>query len=359
MDNIFIFDTNYLYENKHLNKLFETKKENEQFYVTDMVVQEIKYKNDRQLKKMYEEYDTIVKSDINKIYFKLKNDIDIEKCFKNSSDRITKYYKKQFKDHIISSYSKEKMYDDLMSRVRFKKAPFFDSNNSSDKGFKDTLIWMSILEYVKTSNEKNFIFVTNDKGFIRIKSKELEKEFNDLYPDKNLSIISNQEFDKRFKNDKTKAKDENATPVLTDTDLEEKKLDKESINNKREIINKFFYYLDDSNPYEDPYRANRFELYHKPNYDQILDFLELIKQKETDYIFYSEINIAKELSELGFEGIKQNNPIPIKEYHDLIQTYDLISTKYPNYIKGLIEYIIDSFRITKPKSKILEDDLPF
>lgn len=67
-----IFDANFLYENKNLYKLFESKKENEEFFVTDLVISEVKSKNDRNLKDMYDNYNQILDTHLNKLYFKLE-----------------------------------------------------------------------------------------------------------------------------------------------------------------------------------------------------------------------------------------------------------------------------------------------
>ncbi len=61
---------------------------------------------------------------------------------------------------------------ELLQRAISKLRPF----REVDKGFRDTLIWLSLLTLLKSSNE-NIVFITNDEGFRK------DKEMNDVHPD--------------------------------------------------------------------------------------------------------------------------------------------------------------------------------
>ncbi|MDD2656171.1 MAG: PIN domain-containing protein [Patescibacteria group bacterium] len=63
----------------------------------------------------------------------------------------------------------------LMDRSLKKKAPF---TKGGDKGFKDTVIWLSILEYVKKNPNFDYIFCTNDNVFGSDSCKEEFKTFS-------------------------------------------------------------------------------------------------------------------------------------------------------------------------------------
>ncbi|MDD5696575.1 MAG: PIN domain-containing protein [Candidatus Pacebacteria bacterium] len=52
----------------------------------------------------------------------------------------------------------------LLKRALNKVAPFLPLNKS-DKGFKDTVMWISILNYVKENKEYKYILMTNDGAF--------------------------------------------------------------------------------------------------------------------------------------------------------------------------------------------------
>ncbi|MCM3292716.1 PIN domain-containing protein [Paenibacillus sp. MER 180] len=68
----------------------------------------------------------------------------------------------------------ENRFSSIVRRALNKLAPFSGLKGNSDKGFKDTVIWESILEFAE-QNKGNFIFITHDKGF----SEHLIGEFQE------------------------------------------------------------------------------------------------------------------------------------------------------------------------------------
>ncbi|MCY7645785.1 PIN domain-containing protein, partial [Bacillus safensis] len=74
----------------------------------------------------------------------------------------------------ILSLCREEKFVRIVERALNKEAPFEGKDKKSDKGFKDALIWESILEFAE-ENDGEFIFYTADKGFK--KEKELKMEF--------------------------------------------------------------------------------------------------------------------------------------------------------------------------------------
>ncbi|MDU5145175.1 MAG: PIN domain-containing protein [Paenibacillus dendritiformis] len=84
----------------------------------------------------------------------------------------------------------EKRFNSIVRRALNKIAPFSGLKGNSDKGFKDTVIWESILEFAEQNNG-DFIFITHDKGF----SEYLIEEFRDLTGQK-IEIINKDEIRK-------------------------------------------------------------------------------------------------------------------------------------------------------------------
>ena len=82
-----------------------------------------------------------------------------------------------------------------MDRVYKKTPPFLNTDNSSDKGFKDTILWISMMNFFRTIDENvNVIFISNDKGFINyveilqmefltIAGKKIDIKSNSYYKD--------------------------------------------------------------------------------------------------------------------------------------------------------------------------------
>lgn len=73
-----------------------------------------------------------------------------------------------------------------MERAFSKLPPFGGKEKNSDKGFKDVLIWESILEFTAQHENANIIFYTKDKGYKDV----LVDEFEKLYPNASIAILS-------------------------------------------------------------------------------------------------------------------------------------------------------------------------
>lgn len=77
----------------------------------------------------------------------------------------------------------------IVQRAFDKAPPFGGKEKNSDKGFKDVLIWESILELTISHKNANILFYTKDNGFKEV----LTEEFHELYPDAVISILSSEE----------------------------------------------------------------------------------------------------------------------------------------------------------------------
>lgn len=69
--------------------------------------------------------------------------------------------------------------ESISKRAFSKKPPFEGKNKKSDKGFKDALIWESILEYKKIHLSREIVFISEDKGFNEDLKIEFKKKFTD------------------------------------------------------------------------------------------------------------------------------------------------------------------------------------
>lgn len=73
-------------------------------------------------------------------------------------------------------------------RAFYKKPPFEGKDKESDKGFKDALIWESILKYKEHNPHVKIVFISEDKEF----NETLTQEFKSLFDDK-IHIIKKEE----------------------------------------------------------------------------------------------------------------------------------------------------------------------
>ena len=79
-------------------------------------------------------------------------------------------------------------FESIVKRAFEKRPPFEGKEKKSDKGFKDALIWESILEFANNHKKSCIIYYTMDNGF----NDELKQEFDELYPETNITICKNE-----------------------------------------------------------------------------------------------------------------------------------------------------------------------
>ena len=102
-------------------------------------------------------------------------------------------YKKQLETGLCEVLSlpipNKNKFGRIVERAFAKEPPFGGKEKNSDKGFKDVLIWESILELCETYDFANILFYTDDKGF----KEQLYVEFKAMYPNAQLNICSKED----------------------------------------------------------------------------------------------------------------------------------------------------------------------
>jgi len=79
---------------------------------------------------------------------------------------------------LVAPICEKEWFESIVKRAIHKEAPFEGKEKASDKGFKDVLIWYSLLSYAK-GNHGKYIFITNDGVFYN-NIKELKREFKEI-----------------------------------------------------------------------------------------------------------------------------------------------------------------------------------
>lgn len=101
--------------------------------------------------------------------------------------------KEQYLNHnkvkVLPICSKSR-FSSIVNRALTKNAPFSGEKGNADKGFKDAVIWESILEFA-LENKGEYYFITHDKGF----KKSLVSEFCNV-TNQSISFISKDEINK-------------------------------------------------------------------------------------------------------------------------------------------------------------------
>jgi rRNA-processing protein FCF1 len=82
----------------------------------------------------------------------------------------------------------ETRYSSIVQRAFDKRPPFEGKDKKSDKGFKDALLWESILEFASQHEQAKIIYYSKDNAF----GHELEEEFSKNYPRASILICTTE-----------------------------------------------------------------------------------------------------------------------------------------------------------------------
>lgn len=80
----------------------------------------------------------------------------------------------------VLEYPKNTVLPNIIERALLKQAPFEGEDKVSDKGFKDVILWESVLEYKRQHHNDTLILFTSD---IRLCCSSLENEYQTLFHD--------------------------------------------------------------------------------------------------------------------------------------------------------------------------------
>lgn len=204
MKTYYVFDTNAIKvgkkytifndfsANKRVKNLREKIEKNDLLekygiIIPRIVLEELK---EQQINEFNEEFKRL-KQSYNKI--ESLNFIDINRVEEiNYSRMINKWVDNYIKlNHIeVLEICSEEKFNKIVSRALAKKAPFKGASGESDKGFKDVLIWESLLSF-SAVNKGIYIFVTTDNDFSEVLSSEFLEETNN-----EISFVTVTDFDK-------------------------------------------------------------------------------------------------------------------------------------------------------------------
>lgn len=233
---IIIPDTNFIREHPFdFDNVLNVLKKHGKVFISEITIEEKIAQERMEIKRDY--------AKITEEKEKYKQIADIS--FKQSLDERIKWrenltlsnYKKSFGDNIIRFEKNEKVFSIVLERAYNKIPPFSQSSstdkNPSDKGFKDTLLWLSLINYFTINkSDQEIVFITNDNGFIK-NSETLTQEF--LNETKQKIQISSSEFYQNLISDKKNTKIDKNTIIKEVSDIELENLRKE-INHAVEDI---------------------------------------------------------------------------------------------------------------------------
>jgi len=118
------------------------------FYLLEITIQERLAQKRIELRHNYSKVEEMFKSHkklIKEFSFKQSLDKEIVALEKST----TNGYKEILNNNIIPFVPHEKTLSIILERIYNKTTPFLNAQGASDKGFKDTLLWLTLLDFFK------------------------------------------------------------------------------------------------------------------------------------------------------------------------------------------------------------------
>ena len=315
-----VFDTNFIFSRKDLKNDIEKLKDDFIVYVTQVSIEERIAQECRTIKKDYESVESYkVKY---KKYAKIEFFITYEEAEKKRRDSMQQSYDRLFGDRIIPLPKDESTFSAIFDRSLRKLPPFLLESNASDRGFKDSVIWLSLLSFFKDNGESEIFFVTDDKGFTN-NNADLEKEFAE-YTGKTISIRENSFYRDYIEPPKSETQELPTIPDLDST--------RETIKTTIESI--CFSVVE--NDFGEEYCCNFYttsEKFDRESTNSVFDNMEKVLN---DHIF--EKTIAASVVFSANQGIVDGkNEIPINNIEKAMKLYKNFVENYPDYVGQFLE----------------------
>ena len=319
----FVFDTNFIIQKKQLDEALEQLKDDFSVYVTQVSIDERIAQNCRELKANFDEVEQCKKKFSHFVTINFKKTYEEECEFYEKG--IQEKYESYFGNHIIPFSKDEKTISEIIDRANKRIPPFSADPNASDKGFKDCLLWISMLSYFKKNGEDEVVFVTDDRSAFRKNTQVLQIEFKEI-TNKTIEIHPNSYYNELLKQSKETTHILEPKPdIIPNIDVLRDEIE-EVIESLRVV----------EIHYQDYYG----------NFDiQLLKTFTVSVLFDKEYIekFFSELNytISEHILEksvpatkvLDFDDriIDEDAEIPIQNLEKALKLYQSIIKNYPDY----------------------------
>lgn len=347
-----VFDTNFIIEK--LDQLIQVLKvlreKKYELYISQVVIDERKAQLCNDNTEKYNKIHDLAKYLTN--YIEIKSKIPSSNHIEKIQKNITQHaYERLFGQNIIKYSKSEEIFSIILERA-FKKIPPFVTDKS-DKGFKDTLMWLSIIDYFKSNGENNIIFLTSDNGFTKNKN-ELEQEFK-TKTNKILKIEPNS-----FYNDIIK-EEQKENILQNNYNIPEEELE----NLSDEIYDCIFNICNKtiSDDFQEYFIA-RFTINTQFTEKNIENMFNRLEDNINMHLLERSIDISDILEKR--EYIIKSDSIPLKLVKDLLKLYKKIQQRYPTLIQQFyitVTKYINMHCYIEPKSSsqytISDDEVPF
>lgn len=352
-----IFDTNVILEYKTTLHIIKSKiKPVGDIFIPRVVISEVQGQKTRDIRTDYQKISNLIKK--NSDSFVYDESFELEDVISKSEDDIERWLE-EYCDKNILDYNNIKL-NDILFRAKYKVAPFIDEQGSSDKGFKDSLIWLSILKNKDIEKYDEVILVTNDKSGFNKRETALLEEYetqnkNKIVFKKNIEEL----YEELYVSKKDDINKSNTLSESEDVNIIDAQHIKEELN---QCVHNILY-----NNYDDDQLGElNFNIYKKMNDNDIEAFLELLDDFLAENMFFYSIDISDLFNRCGIEASGENVEfVYLSKLNDIYK-----SVKNDKHLlKALVYFLKTEFNklyIYKPQIEIATigfnndyDDLPF
>lgn len=347
----FIFDTNFIIQNdattnKKMEAVINPLKEKFNIYITQVSINERIAQFQRTLKEKFDKIPNIKQDYKGIATITVKTTFDT--CSLTAKRIMQERYEKLFPGNIIPFKEDQSTFSCVLERAYAKIAPFSSADNASDKGFKDSLMWLSILAYFKEQGETEVLFITEDQAFIK-NAETLCIEFKEK-TGKTIEIKQNSYY-------KSLIMESKETPKPNPPKIP-------NIEELRDKIREILYdicIIEDEDYYGNFSRGKAFILTQKIDETHIESIFNALPQKIETYIFEKYIWATK-VFEIGSILENGDSTIPLKNLEKAVDLHESIKKNYPHYLFQFYTTATSIFNQNYERKRILLDDdsdIPF
>lgn len=238
-------------------------------------------------------------------------------------------YENYFGDHIIPFAKDGEMLRTIIDRANKRLPPFSAAKDASDKGFKDCLLWLSMLAFFKDNGEDEVVFVTDDKSAFRNNTEFLQKEFHEV-TGKNIQIHPNayyKELLKQSEKPESEPMPENNPEELPNLDALREEVEK-AVGGLRGV--------DWENHFGDPQWSQTFITSVPFDKDYVKTFFAGLRTDISNHIFEKSVPASKLLD---FDGrvIDCDTEIPMQNLEKALRIYQAVLSNYSQYSEQFFE----------------------
>lgn len=344
----FVFDTNFIIQNKALDKALDKIKEHFTVYISQVSIDERIAQQCRNLRADFDEAERCRAKFINFATITFNSTFEEERKFYETGIQIK--YKEYFGTNIIPFQRDGETLTAVIDRANKRQPPFSAAKDASDKGFKDCLLWISILNYFKDNGEDEVVLVSDDGGF-RNNAEFLQEEFNKI-TGKNIVIKPNAYYNELLESEKGDATEKKPKPLPDFSSLRDRI--------HKTIYDLCFVVTEDywGNETEKPV----FMISEKVNDFDVDLFFLVVKNLVNDHILEKTV-----LTKDAFSALDGVSPVMKSISIDCLEKalclYDEIMGNYSEYVNQFYSAVVNMFNrnYVEPKYDVIsdDDDLPF